>query len=51
MGGKTNPALHFSQAVPGKSEKYEIRISKPGPRPKGGDSEGEILNKFEFPKI
>jgi hypothetical protein len=30
--------------------KSEIRISKPGPRPEGGESEGQIRNKFKFSK-
>jgi len=29
--------------------KYQIPSTKPGPRPQGGDSEGEITNKSQIP--
>jgi hypothetical protein len=29
--------------------KSQTPSTKPGPRPKGGDSEGEITNKFQIP--
>jgi hypothetical protein len=29
--------------------KYQISSTKPGPRPEGGDSEGEITNKSQIP--
>jgi len=32
-----------------KITKYQITSTKPGPRPEGGDSEGEITNKSQIP--
>jgi len=32
-----------------KINKYQITSTKPGPRPEGGDSEGEITNKSQIP--
>jgi hypothetical protein len=29
--------------------KSQTPSTKPGPRPEGGDSEGEITNKFQIP--